>query len=382
LTRRAWVLPATIVAIMTAMSLPTAQAATGTAKAPVHRWHLVASVGPVNGDTEMRFLVAPSRADAWSWSYGCAPCTGTHHGYVILEHWNGRHWSTINVPSTARGVVGLAASSARNAWLFTTRVIGARTVGHALIWSGSWHRTRLPDWVLRPNTDHHYRIQPEVFGPRSVWVFTLGVAVAAEYNGHSWVERSLPGRLTRVSAVSARDIWAVGQTNQHRAILMHWTGASWHTDPIPRPAHVPPHATEPIGGLAATSNSAWLIRDVPLSGTHGARTLAVLHWDGRSWHQISFRYPVTFTPGIASDGHDGVWFTSLFANGFSWRFVHLTSAGKWTRQAVPTRAGTLVLGLTSIARVPGTSSLWATGVVAAPTTHAAAAVGGIYQFSQ
>jgi hypothetical protein len=47
---------------------------------------------------------------------------------------------------------------------------------------------------------------------------------------------SLAGSLAAVSASSATDAWAVGQTRTRRTLALHWNGTSWAQCPPPPPA--------------------------------------------------------------------------------------------------------------------------------------------------
>jgi hypothetical protein len=382
LLARRWFLPGVAaVAVTMVLSLACAQVATASSRQG-NQWRVVATVGPVTGITRPQFLVAPSRTDAWSWWTGCTSCggPGRTHSFVILSRWNGTRWSTIKLPPALGGVVGLGASSARNAWLFTVHLSGKHPVYKALTWAGSWRQTRIPAWTLFEEAAESYGVVPEVFGPKSVWIFNVGQPYVAVYNGRTWTKRSLPGRPTLVSAVSARDIWAVSWTTTYQQFLMHWDGTSWHSYSIPRPSHVPAHASEFIANLAAANNGVWLIREIS-AGSQGGQTLYLLHWDGRAWHRVSFVLPTTSVSQLAADGHGGVWLADYGrGKNAAENFDHLLSTGKWTRQRVPVTATTSDPGTESLAWVPGTHSVWATGNLI-PAHSGTGVVGAIFRLN-
>jgi len=355
------------IALILPTALPHASASTTVPGSSLARWRVVKVIGPENGVTYPGFLSVTSRDDAWSWwNSSCASCPG--QGSVsFLEHWNGTRWIKKTPPAAAEsGIVGLGASSQRNLWLFTVDTIRGHAVKRALIWNGSWHTIRLPDWTISFSRAGFYAAQPEVFGPRSVWLFELALRAVDVYNGHRWTRHALPGYPGDINVISPTDIWAIGRGKSFdRQFLMHWNGARWRTLQIPRPARIPKNSIEYVSGLVATApHDLWLARYIE-TGSQGARTLYLLHWARGRWHKVPFRFPTSWALLSAQDGHGGLWMAS---NGpaphYHWYFDHLSRSGYWTRGAGPTVPGTN-FGQSSVlapmAWIPGTISVWATG---------------------
>ena len=65
---------------------------------------------------------------------------------------------------------------------------------------------------------------------------SAALVAAAEPPAPQAAITSLAGSLAAVSAGSATDAWAVGQTQTHKTLALHWNGTSWHRCPPPPPA--------------------------------------------------------------------------------------------------------------------------------------------------
>ncbi len=104
--------------------------------------------------------------------------------------------------------------------------------------------------------------------------------------------------------------------------------------------------------------------DVWLTGEILNRNIPVLlNWNGSSWRRIALPPHLTLTQ-VTTDGHGGVWMIGY--KGGKYFFMHY-SHGRLARQQVPTAglpgvgSGAVDFDVYSIARIPGTTSLWATG---------------------
>jgi hypothetical protein len=113
---------------------------------------------------------------------------GENTNTTLIEHWNGSAWKRVTSPSPAGGngyLIGVAATSARNAWAVGWSGGTATLIEH---WNGSrWQRVRSPS---PPGGDDY---------------------------------------LDAVAATSARSAWAVGYLNSARSgsLLEHWNGRTW-----------------------------------------------------------------------------------------------------------------------------------------------------------
>jgi hypothetical protein len=283
--------------------------------------------------------------------------------------------------------VGFGASSGHDAWLFDASPL----LGRALHWNGShWAVRDIPRWIVRGNLSGTIQLAVADFGRAGMWVFSEGrqslqpiVPVAARFLHNRWSKARLPGVPSEISAVSPADIWSLADpqrlTSHPRQFLMHWNGRRWSTLSVPKPVTIPPNSVEFVRDLvAAGPRDVWLQRDIE-TGSQGARTLYLLHWNGKSWHRVALRKPTSGVDEMARDGHGGLW---LVTNGpgpaFGWFFDHMNS-GRWTRTAVPQTATTTVQEVTRLAWVPGTRSEWAAGGLL-PVGSNVDVLGGIWRF--
>lgn len=90
------------------------------------------------------------------------------------------------------------------------------------------------------------------------------------------------GRLHAVAAVSAIDVWAVGESQNRstvRGLTEHWNGTSWTIVP----SSYPQQDSELRGVAAASSSDVWAVGFS--LGLSPYRTFAE-HWDGTSWSRV------------------------------------------------------------------------------------------------
>jgi hypothetical protein len=339
-------------------------------------WRIVKTFGPAEGVWSDNFAVSGAH-DAWSTWIACKPCSGNNQATLFyVEHSAGTTWRKVRVPASLEGAaeasVAIGASSYRNAWFFEPAIPSNAPHAHVLRWNGSrWHRQAIPSWAMHPNLSGSYDIVPAVFGPRSVWVFSMGVDAftnpdhyVARYNGHSWTKLQMPAVPSQVSVLSEHDIWALGYTvattaKPSKSILMHWNGKRWSTLAV-QSVHVPKNSVEfVLNPVALGPANVWIQRDIE-KGSAGATTLYLLHWNGRHWARVALAAGISIVDFLTQDGHGGLW---AAANGpkpsYSPRLYHLN--GKWTRYRVPAVKGTTAGTLTGISWIPGTRSVWATG---------------------
>jgi hypothetical protein len=124
-----------------------------------------------------------------------------------------------------------------------------------------------------------------------------------QWNGSSWsiVPSPDPGSsrdtLFTVSALSDRDVWAVGGSEDgvegpFHTLIEHWDGARWSVVPSPSPG---PKGDELFGVSAASPNDAWAVGQQQ-GGSFPSKAL-VEHWDGHSWR-------VADSPSASSQSYD------------------------------------------------------------------------------
>lgn len=353
----------------------TATAANATA-AP--GWRVVKTLGPFDGDGQP-LISATSAADAW-YTWSALGTDDKDQSHVL--HWTGAAWQSVPVPASLTSYVqdnvALGVVSARNVWLFSENQYPVTT---ALRWNGGdWYKQAIPPWVTFMNLSGTVSEQVAAFSASNLWVFSEGQDkfanpdhYAARYNGHSWSKVTLPVLPSQVSAVSPTDIWVLGRklSNLNVSMLAHWNGAKWSTLALPS-VKVAKGTTDQVAGLTALSASnVWAINDETV-GEAGAATTYLLHWNGKTWSRAYLKYASSYAYNITADGHGGIWMAAAGPGpAYQCRFYHRTAAGQWAENVVGASNKISLLGT---ARIPGTSSLWATAETFASNTTVSAEI--------
>jgi hypothetical protein len=182
-----------------------------------------------------------------------------------------------------------------------------------------------------------------------------GAAQAAGPSAHAAATSlSIPGELYGVAALSASDAWAVGfsGTTGAKTLILHWNGRSWTQVTSPKPV---------TGGLnaisAVSANNIWAVGStVNLPSGTNERTL-VMHWNGKSWRRDT---SVPTLPGdldsVVASGSN-VWAGGSIRGGVP--LVLRRTSGHW--YLVPTD-GPQKIAFNALA-VTGPNSAWAGGTV-------------------
>jgi len=110
--------------------------------------------------------------------------------------------------------------------------------------------------------------------------------------------------LTGVSAVAANDVWAVGFTNdgngfesQSFTLILHYDGSSWTVEPSPNPIPDPnPGGYDPSNELygvhAVSATDVWAVGH---TFTVTLEQTLALHWDGAQWTNVPTPHPSRFS---------------------------------------------------------------------------------------
>jgi hypothetical protein len=341
---------AVIVALLTTACAATAATTpgkvnlTGNAAVATPGWRVIKTFGPDPANGVSGVLTAVSATDAWSaWS-------GSR--LSVVEHWTDGAWHSVPLPARldryVKTAVSIGASSASDVWLF-----GSYRTTEALRWTGGgWLLQPIPSWVLRKSSGT-LTATSAVFGPRDVWVFSLGSgAYAAHYDGRAWAKVRLPEVPLGVSAAAPDDIWALGADISY---VMHWNGKKWTTVRLPL-LPLPYGASVSYSNITAVGpQNAWLFRTITYA-KGGLPSTAMMHWNGEAW--LTAASPADIVGSLVPDGNGGLWADGIDINpGGFWYFYHL-ARGRWTQFTPP---GADIHSPEILTRVPGTRSVWATG---------------------
>ena len=185
------------------------------------------------------------------------------------------------------------------------------------------------------------------------------------WNGTSWkaipspnVAGSKNDELLGVAAVSATDIWAVGNYDDSnyikQTLIENWNGTSWQIVPSPSPAS---NFNQLNGVTAVTANDIWAV------GSAFGQTL-IENWNGTSWKTVA-------SPNVGSGdqlfGVTAVTATDVWAVGFNeitttppdHTLVEHWNGTSWKIVSSPS-PGPSINSLHSVAAVSATN-IWAVG---------------------
>jgi hypothetical protein len=328
-------------------------------------WRIVKIIGVKAGVSEMTDVAASGASNAWAGGSTCPASCGIQTPAV--QHWNGTSWKpfTLSVPDLAGSPASpvVATSSPTNTWMF---VVNNADAQYAEQWNGTQSAvTTFPEGTAISAA--------AVLSSSDAWAFgtqTTGTAItsyAAQYNGTTWTQVSLPVIPAGVSAISASDIWVYGTlpataSSSPTYAVARWTGHAWYTRDLPN-LHLATGYFLVPGNIAALSPD-----DVWVDGTLGKGMgvgdgVVLLNWNGSKWTSVKTGYPTSqFDSDLTQDGHGGLWVSgySSMAEGYAGPYLYHYSDGNWTRQLAPTTKGDKPQ-MGGLSEIPGTRSVWGAG---------------------
>ena len=223
-------------------------------------------------------------------------------------------------------------------------------------------------------------------------------------------DAGLYDELDGVTAISANDVWAVGYITElngvnTQTLIEHWDGSQWKIVSSPNPGS----ERDQLYGVAAISaNDVWAVGDSFNGGNSNNLTL-IEHWDGTQWSVVSsanIGNGKSIFSGVAALSANNIWAVGFKRNsktliehwdGTQWKstpsakvtgglfgIVALSTNNAWAIGAVvpskrvfqtviehwdgsnwsvvPSPGAGSYSRLNGIAAVPGTNNLWAVGL--------------------
>jgi len=211
-------------------------------------------------------------------------------------------WSVVsspNVGTTSNSLYGVAVVSPNDVWAVGTSV-NATLTEH---WNGT-------QWsvVSSPSSGTGSTLTAvTAVSSKNVWavgyssVTQPSLTLIEHWNGKKWRLVHSPdngGQLYGVTAISKQDIWAVGITATGQTLTEHWNGKSWSVVSSPTVC-----GSDYLYGVTSiATNDVWAVGDYSLGGKKRFLTLTY-HWDGISWNEVS-------DPKVNNSGFYGVTVTS------------------------------------------------------------------------
>ncbi len=326
-------------------------------------WQVVPTPNPT-GATESE-LAAVSHKKTSVWAVGYSTNGSTYS--TLAEHYNGTSWQIIPTPNpsgaTYSGLYAVSVVSATNVWAVgcygSAPCVGlAVDGGNTLVehWNGKkW------DLVASPNPSGSGRsllLGVSAVSAKNVWAVGFwddestasNDTLVEHYNGTKWKVVASPNlndatdRLDTVARVSTRDVWAAGagtaSSGEAQALTEQWNGSSWQIVTSPTIAY------SGLLGLASVSAS-----DVWVVGCTGALVYGgdilfseppvnpiAEHWNGSRWKAVATPTPAgatkTILTGAASASAKNVWSVgSVSVSGVVQTVIEHWNGSKWTLSA-------------------------------------------------
>ena len=144
------------------------------------------------------------------------------------------------------------------------------------------------------------------------------------WNGTAWIIKSSPNvvgadnELYGIAAISAQDIWAVGVyrigTGNYNTLTEHWDGTAWKIVSSPNPTS----GGDYLNGVTAISaNNVWAVGEY-FDQNATSETTLIEHWNGTSWNVIPGANPAIFNGlnGVTAISAKDVWAAGVATNSF------------------------------------------------------------------
>ncbi len=246
-------------------------------------WSVVSSPNQGQGSV-LNSVTVISAKSAWAVGYAISGNPSVHQ--TLIEHWNGTTWRIVNSPnqgSTTNVLFGITVISADDLWAVGQYVSSKTLNFQTLI--------------------EHY--------DGSTWTIVASPNIKAMGNG-----------LSGVTAVSSHDIWAVGNAsnlsrNTSQTLIEHYNGSTWT---IVASSNVSSQSF--LHGVTAISaKDVWA---VGLSiDSAGVRKTLIEQWNGSTWSSVA-----SPSPGSALNSLDSV--TRVPKTGQIWAVGSYTTNGDET----------------------------------------------------
>lgn len=167
--------------------------------------------------------------------------------------------------------------------------------------------------------------------------------------------------LSSVSVLSPKAAWAVGgnygESGPVTSLIEAWDGTAWQIVANP--------GTDLLAGVAAVSqNDVWAVGSV---STYQAKPVTLIeHWNGTQWSIVSSPDPGASSntlSGVVALAANDVWAVGSYSasSSTSQPLIERWNGASWQVIASPNPNGATASSFAAVARIPGTSHLWATG---------------------
>jgi hypothetical protein len=282
------------------------------------KWSKVASPDPRAGFDDLTSVSAVSAGNVWAAGYACdtANCNGKGNVFsTLIEHWNGKKWSTVASPdpSTVQNLLyGVTAVSATDVWAAGSEIPDASSLlstTMVLHWNGKkWSRVHTPTvsgasttlyGVSAASAGDAWAVGNECVDPACPDPGITTDTFTMHWNGTKWSRAASPSFggtnnvLFGVRALKPDNAWAVGDSSVTGALIVHWNGKKWS----PVPAANPGSAFNDLEAVSAVSaTDIWAVGD-QLGASLPFDTLTE-QWHGSAWTAVASPNGTTSDTGV------------------------------------------------------------------------------------
>ena len=261
-------------------------------------WTIPASPNPGSTGNQLNAVVALTASDAWAAGFF------TDDNFVantLVEHWDGVSWSVIPSPNNGSNgsfLQGLAAVAPDDIWA-VGYYVDDNFVNQTLVehWDGA-------SWTIVPSpnrgADGSQLSGAAAVSANDIWAVGnsgqgAGVLTLIEHwDGSTWsiINSPNPGvsgnYLQGVTVVPGTlDVWAAGyyyQSGHPLTLIEQWDGASWNIVPSPNVGTIG-SSLFAVSGTAA--NNVWTVGAYNLNNQTGTLQTLIEQWDGSAWNVVS-----------------------------------------------------------------------------------------------
>lgn len=316
------------------------------AKSVPGTWTAVVGAQPAAVSHRVAGMAALSAMDVWAvgWS-NVSPPSRMVFAQPLIEHWDGVTWTVQSAPTPPDRntyLFAVTAVSAGDIW-----AVGAMTLDGAatasvlqpltLHYDGSaWSQVPAP--AVPDASSHALLSGVTAAGPNDVWAAGRDGAagLVLHWNGTTWARVGVPSASgvvrdsldwNSISAVSARDVWLVGERRLGQSgkdgtqpVAAHWNGVAWTLENTP----LPPGTQNRLVGVAArATDDAWAVGavgtppDWPMATPDMHIVPFALHWDGARWAETAVPVPdvhatVVSLTAVVALAPDDAWTSGTF----------------------------------------------------------------------
>jgi hypothetical protein len=283
---------------------------------------------------------------------------------TLAERWDGTAWAIMPTPNPSATATSelraVSCTSPRDCTAVGMSFSGA--VSHALVetWNGErWAIVPTP----RPPAGTSYSLTG-VSCAMPVVCIAVGyestnagqLALSEAWNGAAWRVLTTPrpanaasNALWAVSCDSATSCTAVGTANQ--ALVETWNGSRWRLETLATP---PGAQATALFGVSCPTTRACMAVGFASYPRQGILPLAE-RWDGSTWSSVRMPLPASTANGTDPAAVACTTPSSCTAVGYyfqpnehSTAFAEVWNGVRWTNQATPTPAGTVVSALSGV----------------------------------